>query len=448
MKEKRREFFKKLAAGSAGVALSSYGVSASAKSYNRIIGANERLNVAIAGLGRRYSAFIDPIKKKDNNANLVYLCDVMSSQMDKAEENCNKKLGYKPKKEKDIRKVLDDQDIDAIFIATPDHWHTPGTLMALKAGKHVYVEKPCSHNMFENTLIVEAQKKYNKVVQMGNQQRSAPDSQSIIKDIHDGAIGETYKATAYYTNRRGKVINPEKAAAPDGLDWDLFQGPSPRKEYMHDTWDYNWHWYGWDFGTAELGNNATHELDVARWALQLTLPLRAQVDAGKYCFKDDGWTMYDTMRASFEFENGKIIEWDGQSRNGYSTYGTGRGTIIYGSDGAVRMDRGGYEVYDRNGKEIRNSKSATSEAGIALGGGGDMSTSHVTNFFNVIRGAEKMLNSSIKEGAISQAMVHYGNLAYRAGKTLEIDPSSGHVFDRDAMALWGREYEKGWELSL
>ncbi|MCL3780541.1 twin-arginine translocation signal domain-containing protein [Prolixibacteraceae bacterium JC049] len=440
----RRNFIKSMAATTAGVAVGGVAKGMSPKSYKKVIGANDKMQLAIAGLGRRYGAFIDPIKRKESNVELRYLCDVMDSSLEKAGERCKKSLGYKSKLEKDVRKVLEDKDVDAIFIATPDHWHAPGTVMACQAGKHVYVEKPCSHNMFENEILVAAQQKYNKVIQMGNQQRSSAQSQDIIKQIRNGVIGDAYKGLAFYSNSRPVCPNPKKAAVPTGLDWDLFQGPSPRKEYMHDTWNYNWHWYGWDFGTAELGNNATHELDVARWALGLTYPSKVYVEAAKRNFKEDGWEMYDTMEATFEFDNGKAIVWDGKSRNAFKTYGAGRGTIIFGTEGTVWMDRGRYELYDRTGKKIKDSKSASQEAGTALGGGGDLTTRHAQNFFNAVRGKEE-LTSPISEGTISQSMVHYGNIAYRIGKGFEVDSKTGRIFDREAMELWGRTYEPGWE---
>ena len=236
----------------------------------------------------------------------------------------------------------------------------------------------------------------------------------------------------------------KKVAVPEGLDWDLFQGPAPRREYTEETWNYNWHWYGWDYGTAESGNNGTHEFDVARWALQVDYPTRVDVEAEKRHFLDDGWEMYDDMEVSFRFAGDKIIQWDGKSRNGYSTYGGGRGTIIYGTEGSVHVDRGGYKLYDRRGKLVKDSKSASQEAGNALGGGGDMSTAHIENFFNTIRG-NGSLNAPIADGVITMALVHYSNIAYRIGKGFDIDEVSGKMYDRDAMKLWGREYEPGWE---
>ncbi|MCK5729667.1 MAG: Gfo/Idh/MocA family oxidoreductase [Draconibacterium sp.] len=443
----RRDFLRKVTAGAAGVAVGGSAMGMSAKSYGRIIGSNDRLNVAIIGLGRRLGAYYAPIARKESNVELMYLVDVMKSQRERAAQRFSKYIDYKPKLENDFRKVIADPKVDVIINATPDHWHAPGSILALKGGKHVYVEKPCSHNMNESDMLVAAQKKYNKVVQMGNQQRSSLHSKEIIKEIHNGIIGTPYKAVAFYTNKRGEVPVQKSAPVRDGLDWDLFQGPAPRREYTQESWDYNWHWYGWDFGTAEAGNNATHELDVARWALQVDYPTRVDVEADKRHFVNDGWEMYDTMDATFKFAGDKVITWDGKSRNGYDTYGGGRGTIIYGSEGSVFIDRGKYILYDRNGKVIKDNETNSNEAGTALGGGGDMTTTHVVNFFDTIRG-KGTLNSHIAEGVISQAMVHYANISYRIDKGFDVDDVSGRMYDKDAMKLWGRSYEPGWEPTL
>ena len=440
----RRNFIAKTVLGGTALALSNSATSMAASSYNRIMGANDRLHIAIAGLGRRYGAYIEPIAQKENNVNLLYLCDVMESQRVNALKNFAENIDYTPKLENDIHKVLDDSQVDILINSTPDHWHTPGSILAMQAGKHVYVEKPCSHNMHENEILVQAAQKFNKVVQMGNQQRSSDHTAEIIQEIHDGIIGTPYKAVAFYTNSRGEVPVQTQAAIPQGLDWELWQGPAPRRDYTHETWDYNWHWYGWNYGTGETGNNATHELDVARWALNVDFPMHAEVEAAKRHFLQDGWEMYDTMDATFRFKGDKIIKWDGKSRNGYDTYGAGRGTTIYGSDGAVFVDREKYILTDRTGKVIKTNQSASSEAGNTLGGGGDMSTTHMKNFFDTIRG-KATLNAPIADASISMAMVHYANMAYRVGKGFDIDDKTGHIYDRDAMQLWGREYAPGWQ---
>ena len=440
----RRNFIKKTALASAAITIGNSTMAMSAKSYRNIIGSNDRLNIAIAGLGRRMNAFKQPIALKESNAKLLYLCDVKESQRVKGLKKFREHIDYNPKLENDIRKVIDDRHVDVLINATPDHWHTPGSIMAMKAGKHVYVEKPCSHNMFENEQLVKASKHFDKFVQMGNQQRSSGHTMEIIKEIHNGIIGKPYKAVAFYNNQRGKVPLQQKSAIPEGLDWDLWQGPAPRREYTSETWNYNWHWYGWEYGTAEAGNNGTHELDVARWALQVDLPNHVYVEAEKRHFLDDGWEMYDDMEATFKFKDNKTIKWDGKSRNGYSTYGTGRGTIIYGTEGSVFVDRGTYILYGRNGKVIKTNKSTSNESGLALGGGGNTSTKHVQNLFDAIRG-KAQLTAPIDDASKSMAMVHYANIAYRINKGFDIDNISGQMYDRDAMKLWSREYESGWD---
>lgn len=439
----RRSFINKSILGGTALALSNTTMGMAASSYRNIIGANDRLNVAVAGLGRRLGAYYAPIARKESNVRLLYLCDVMEKSRLNALKNFKEHIDYTPKLENDIRKVIEDKEVDILVNATPDHWHTPGSVMALKAGKHVYVEKPCSHNMNENELLVAAAKKFDKRVQMGNQQRSSLHTIEIIDQIHKGVIGDVYKAVAFYSNTRGETPVQQQAAVPTGLDWELWQGPAPRRAYTSETWDYNWHWYGWNYGTAETGNNATHELDIARWALGVEFPNYAEVQAEKRHFKNDGWEMYDTMYATFKFDDDKVINWDGKSRNGYNTYGRGRGTLIFGTEGSVLVDRSNYVLMDRSGKVIKQSEE-TSESGLALGGGGDSSTAHMVNFFEAIRDKET-LKAPIEDASVSMAMVHYANMAYRVGHGFDIDAKSGRIYDREAMQLWGREYAPNWE---
>ncbi|MRX65377.1 Gfo/Idh/MocA family protein [Maribacter luteus] len=446
MSSNRRDFIKKTAMGAVGATFVSNSANAmSAKSYDKIIGANDRINVAIQGLGRRYGSYMNPIIDKKNNIELSYLCDVMKSQRDKAATFVSQNSHHKPALENDIRKILDDKKVDAIFMATPDHWHAPGACMAMQAGKHVYLEKPCSHNLEEGELLIAYQKKYDKVVQMGNQQRSSLQSQKIIKEIHNGIIGDVYNAIAFYTNKRGRVPHQVRTNPPEGLDWELFQGPAPRRPYTDNTWDYNWHWYGWDYGTAEMGNNATHELDIARWALDVKYPEHVEVKSGKFHYKDDGWEMYDTMEATFRFANNRTIQWDGRSRNGYDKYGFGRGTLIYGSEGSVFIDRDGYKLYNLKGELIKENVISGLENGNTLGGGGGLTVAHTLNFFDTIRGKAE-LTSPIEQGAISQMLTHYANIASRIDQSFEVDENTGRIFNREAMKLWSRTYEPGWEI--
>jgi predicted dehydrogenase len=433
---KRRDFIKKFAAGTAGLALGGVAYGLPAKNYDRIIGANDRLNIAVIGLGGRGVLYDKAISLKENNVNLIYLCDVMKSQREKALAAYAKLIDNKPVLENDIRKVVSDPKLDAILNATPDHWHTPGACMAMAAGKHVYVEKPCSHNPHEAETLVACTKKYNKVVQMGNQYRSVPHFMEIVTEIHNGVIGKAFKATTFLSSPRKSIPVAEKAPVPEGLDWDLFQGPAPRAEYINQIWDYIWHWYGWNYGTAEIMNNGIHEMDIARWALQVEYPDYVDVEAEKRYFVDDGWTMYDTMDATFKFPDKKIIKWDGKSRNAYNTYGSNRGVIIYGSEGTVYVDPFGYKLYNREGSMLREKKRESETD--------DGTITHISNFFNAIRGKEK-LNSPIEIGAISNMLANYANIAYRIGKPFEVDSETGRIFDREAMKLWHRDYEPGWE---
>lgn len=437
----RRDFIKKAAATTAGVSMAF-----KASSYSRIIGANDRINLCFMGLGRRVGAYYDGLNK-EHNTHLKYLCDVKKSQIDRALKNLNDRIDYTPQQTDNIKQVLDDSEVDAVFIAAPDHWHAPGAVMAMDAGKHVYVEKPCAHNPHEAEVMVAKQKATGKVVQMGNQQRSSGHTIEIINDIHNGAIGKAYRAVAFYNNRRGEVPHQKKQAAPADLNWDMFQGPAPRQDYYDDIWNYNWHWYGWTWGTAEAGNNAIHELDIARWALQVDYPEHVHVEASKQHFEDDGWEMYDNMYATYNFGDSKVINWDGKSRNGYSTYGDGkgRGTVIYGTEGTVFVDRGEYKLYDRRGDLVKESSGGSDESGLALGGGGSTSTQHIMNFYDTIRGKGK-LTAPIEDGAKSNHLALLANISYRTNKPFDVDSANGRAYDKDAMQLWSREYEPGWEI--
>ncbi len=441
---KRRTFIHHSIAGAAAMTVSPWSTAAS---YRRILGANDRVRVAMVGCNRRFPGLLGGLSAAEN-VEIVYVCDVDSRRQEKAVGTVKEAMDKAPKAEKDLRRILDQEGIDAVFHATPDHWHAPGAILTMQAGKHVYVEKPCSHNPLENELLTAWQGATGLVVQMGAQQRSARESQILIKEIHEGILGDPYLAVAFYNNQRGRVPQAKKTPVPDWLDWELFQGPAPRKEFIDILADYNWHWY-WHWGTAETGNNATHELDIARWALQVKYPDSVQVNAGKYHFVDDPWTMYDTMDATFNFADNKRIKWDGKSRNGVRTYGGGRGTWIYGTEGSAYVDRDGFTLYDRSGKMIREEKASGKESGLALGGEGKMTNAHVINFLETIRGKQE-LNCPILEGAISTHLVHYANISYKEGNArLDIDPKTGHFTDKKVQKKhWGRVYADGWGLEM
>ncbi|MBD3289038.1 gfo/Idh/MocA family oxidoreductase, partial [candidate division KSB1 bacterium] len=338
----RRDFLAKTTQASAGIALGS--ALFSAKSYGRILGANDRLNFAIIGLHGRANGHLDSLAACDN-VMVSHICDVDQREVDKFSLRVQELFGQVPKAEKDIRKLLESEDIDAITIATPEHWHAHMSVMGVQAGKHVYVEKPCSHNPREGELIVEAQKKYNKLIQMGNQQRSSTHTQEIIKRIHEGLIGKVYYGKAWYSNTRGPIGVGTEVPVPDYLDWELWQGPAPRTAYRDNVHPYNWHWF-WRWGTGETLNNGTHEVDLCRWALNVGYPNRVSASGGRYHYEDD-WEFYDTLVTNFEYDD-KMITWEGLSCQGKDYYNRGRGATIHGTEGTVLLDRDGYIVFNKN----------------------------------------------------------------------------------------------------
>jgi predicted dehydrogenase len=442
MKKDRRKFIKNSALAAAGVTLGAQHLTA--KSYSRVMGANDRINIGIAGCYRRANGLRNSFGDLKERINVSYVCDVVKERRDRYAGSLKDVLGYTPAAINDLREILADPGVDAFFNLTPDHWHAPGTWMALEAGKHVYVEKPLTHNPREGELLVEYQKKYGKVVQMGSQQRSQQTAHKIIGEIHDGIIGEPYMVHSYYSNQRGGIGKGKVIPIPDGFDWDLFQGPAPREEFKDIYFDYNWHWF-WPWGTGETGNNATHELDVARWVLQVPHPQKVTFFGGKFHFRDDDWTMYDTMDATFQYEGNKIIKWDGKSRNNHRTYGDGRGNIVYGPDGTVVINRNGYKLFDRVGKLVKEEDEDSLSVTTGLGGGGDISTNHIANFLDAIEGKARQ-NSDLQQAADSTLLCHLANIASRTGRHLECDPATGRILDEKIMKqYWSREYEPGWE---
>ena len=433
----RREFLDTLAVGAAGMAISS-----TAKSYGQILGSNERLNFAVIGLNGRAYAHLSSLKANQDAAHISYVCDVESNILAKFAGATSKMVGYDPATEKDFRKILERKDIDAITIATPDHWHAPMAILGLQAGKHVYVEKPCGHNPAEGALLVEAQKKYGKLVQMGTQQRSSPHTIEIVNKIHSGLIGRAYYAKCWYNNTRKSIGVGKPAPIPATLDWDLWQGPAPRQPYKDNVQPYNWHWFR-IWGTGETLNNGTHEVDVCRWALGVDFPNRVTASGGRYAFKDD-WQFYDTLVTSFEYDD-KLLSWESTCCQGMRYYNRGRGSIIEGTTGTVLVDRDGYEIYNLNGKKTDEFKVGKQTSTADLVGADSMTDAHFANFIAGIRKGEK-LNAPVSVGNVAVTMLQLSNIAWFVRRELDLNPADGKIKnDAEAMKFWNREYEKGWE---
>lgn len=432
----RRDFLKKATLTSVGLA-----TGFSAKSYNQILGANDRIHFGFAGLNGRGKALLKAVQAI-SNTNITSFCDVDSKVLEKAQTAIKADMDIKVKPYVDYRKMLASKEVDVIVIATPDHWHAPMAIDSLKAGKHVYVEKPCCHNPAEGEMLVKAQQKYGLKVQMGNQQRSGAVTQQGIKMIHDGALGEVYHGKAWYANTRGSIGRGKIVAAPAHLDWDLFQGPAPRVPYRDNIVHYNWHWF-WNWGTGESNNNGTHEMDICRWALGVDYPIRTNSSGGRFQFEDD-WQFYDTQIVNFEFPGNKMITWEGRSCNGLNFRGRGRGVTIHGTKGSMLIDRNGYIHYDLKGKVIAEVNEASISATTNTVGRGRLDDIHMNNLCNSIRSGEA-LNSPIWDGNKSNLMPHLANIAQECGAVIHTDPDTGHIIgNQKAQAMWGRDYEPGW----
>ncbi|MGH8221479.1 MAG: Gfo/Idh/MocA family protein, partial [Woeseiaceae bacterium] len=440
MRQTRRAFLGSAAAAGAGISLALSNAGACA----RALGANDRISLAFAGVRSRGRVLIDSALASGGDSVRVHaLCDVDSNVLTEQAAAVTASTGRAPRTVKDFRRLLDDKDIDAVVIATPDHTHAPFAIHAMQAGKHVYVEKPCSHNPYEGELLVRARNRYGRIVQMGNQQRSAPTSIEAISDIRDGMIGRPYLGKAWYSNTRGGIGRGAESAVPEWLDWELWQGPAPRRAYRDNVVHYNWHWFR-HWGTGEINNNGLHEIDICRWALDAGYPQRVTSAGGRYHFDDD-WEFYDTQIASFEFAGGRQITWEGRSCNGFAYFGRGRGATIHGTEGTVLLDRNGYFLYDHDGKLIKQMNERGASGTTDPVGEGALDGYHLRNFFAAIRDGET-LHSPIDDGHKSTLLCHLGNIAQHVGRSLRIDAGSGHIEDdREAMALWRRTYAPGWE---
>ncbi|HMC55915.1 MAG TPA: Gfo/Idh/MocA family oxidoreductase [Gemmatimonadaceae bacterium] len=407
--------------------------------------ANDRMVVAVMGLNGRGMVHARFFSRNPLTA-VGYVCDVDSNVLPKAVAATIETGGQeKPAKYvTDFRRVLDDKSVDALVIAAPDHWHAPATILALDAGKHVFVEKPSGHNPREDELIVDAARKHGNLrVQLGTQARSTPHIIEVVQAIHAGTIGKAYLARAWYANTRGSIGKGKPAAVPANLDYELWQGPAPRMPYRDNVIHYNWHWFR-NWGTGEICNNGTHEIDVARWALGVDYPTSVVSTGGRYHFADD-WEFPDTQETMFEFADGKRIIYQGQSCNGLALFDRGRGTLVLGTEGSALIDRDGYIVYDVKGKAVKEVKGAEKVDSLDTRGEDWLTQLHVDNFAHaVVHGAK--LSAPIEDGAKTGMLTHLGTIAQQVGRKLTTDPSNGHIVgDAQASSMWTREYDPRWK---
>lgn len=392
-------------------------------------GPNETVVVGVMGLSRGLD--LTRTFSKQPGVIVKYVCDVDSQRIGRGIEAATSHGQSAPTPLSDFRKILDDPEVDALICAAPNHWHAPATILACAAGKHVYVEKPCSHNPREGELMVEAARKQGRCVQMGTQRRSSKATQEAIAAIREGEIGRVYLARAWYANQRDSIGKGRQTAVPSNLDFELWQGPAPRIPYVDNLVHYNWHWR-WNWGNGELGNNGVHSLDLCRWGLGVDFPQRVTSSGGRYRYEDDQETP-DTHTVCFDFPNRASITWHGLSCNGRE-----EGFVtFYGEKGSLALQsNGAHTFFDLANKPIR------SVPGDTVG-----DAEHAANFLSCVRSSDaSLLNQEITSGHKSTLLCHLGNIAHRVGRLLNCDPATGKILnDPEAMTHWTRVYEPGWE---
>jgi predicted dehydrogenase len=442
----RRDFMK-LSAKSAALGAALWGTNTA------WAGANERVRVAVIGIRGMGQNHINSYQALPN-VQVAALCDVDENLFPERLQNLFiKKNKPKPKLYTDIRKLLEDKDIDAVSIVTPNHWHALAAIWSIQAGKHVSVEKPCCHNVYEGQKLVEAARKYNVIVQDGAEQRSNPCVLSAEKFIREGGLGQVYLSKGLCYKWRDTIGIKKDAPVPKGVHYDLWLGPAPKRPFNPNRFHYNWHW-NWEYGNGDMGNQGIHEMDIARWFLGVKLPTRICAMGGHFMFDDDQNTP-NTLMAIFEFPNPngagdkkKILQFetrhwisnredamwmqpDDQTSTGYMTSSANTiGNLVYGSKGYMSKTVDEWQTY-MGQKRLHGAK------GYGLG-------NHYANYIDAIRSADpSSFNKSIEEGFYTCALVHLGNISYRLGRSLEFDPvTMKFKNDDEANAMLTREYRK------
>jgi predicted dehydrogenase len=397
--------------------------------------ANDRLTIGIIGPGGMGSNHLSLlVNRKD--VRIAYVCDVDANRLAVAAGKVEQS-GGKPQAVKDLRKILDDKTVDAVWIATPDHWHSPAGILALNAGKHVYVEKPCSHNLREGKLLLDAARKNNKICQVGTQARSSPQVIKAMQLLKDGAIGDVLVAKAWNSQLRGSIGKQKPSEPPSHLDFDMWVGPAPMRPYqsnlLHGVWRF---WY--DFGVGDIGNDGVHELDIARWGLGVTTQPTSVAGLGSKYFHDDDQQFPDNQYCTYEWPgNGEVgqkrmLVFEQRDWSPYVQEGYENGNAFYGTKGVLIMGKGsGFQLFGPRNKLLQEGK-----------GGVDLPAHH-QNFVDCIR-TGKRPNADVEEGHLSASLAHLANVSCRVGRSLKLDPAKEMITgDEEANALLRRRYREG-----
>ena len=466
----RRQFLSRGAAGAAGMLAAGTivpGSTSTARAQTNVVGANERINVAVVGIRQRggghLHAFADP-KTTGPDVVVKTICDIDERLLPQRVKEAADLQGFEPQTVVDMRRVFEDKDIDAVAFATPNHWHALGTIWACQAGKHVYVEKPSCHNIWEGRKMVEAARKYNRIVQVGFQNRSIANVNAAMKFLHEGGIGKVYMARGLCYKPRDPVTPEPNGEVPAGVDYDLWTGPAPLLPFNPSRFHYNWHWQ-WEYGNGDIGNQGPHQFDIARWGLNKNEhPVKVKASGGYFAFEEHAQATPNTEIALYEYADGAILQFEvrgvytndeaglrlperdeaGARIGDRFVDGVRIGNIFYGSKGWMTINGSDWKTYfgrkNEPGPSSESGGPAADPSNLAGAGGGG----HFGNFVAALRsGKMQDLTCDIEVGHMSTALPHLGNIAYRVGRDLVFDGlSERFIGDRDANALISRDYRK------
>jgi len=443
----RREFIKDAAAVSAFISLSGIPLSGTGRKKTVSAPPGDRIRVGVAGVNSRGRAIAGTLSKMPR-CQVACICDCDLDALEKCRGWVEESGAPRPDGEQDYRKMLDRNDIDAVVIAMPDHWHATAAIMALHAGKHVYLEKPASYCPEENAMLLEAERKYGKVVQVGMQRRSYPVLRQAVQELREGVIGEVRHATSWYATNRTSIGVGRPVPVPSRLNWDFWQGPAPRGPlYKDNIVHYNWHWR-WHWGTGEALNNGTHFVDLVRWMMNLNeYPSEVASVGGRYHFRNDDWETPDTQVLSFQFGEKASFTWEGRSCDPKRIDGASTGVTLYGENGMSLFLNGKneYVIFDDKDQIIRKVESdMTFRDGDRFNPSEELDAMHFANWFDAIENGTPV-NDPLCEACMSTQYTQYGNIAQRLGRSLKIDPASGAILnDPESRQYWSRTYDPLW----
>jgi predicted dehydrogenase len=412
----------------------------------RVLGANDRVNVAVIGFGGRAHDLV-PAFGKLPDCRVAAICDIDRTRLAAGVEMAAQVQGFKPAAYQDIRKLLENKEIDAIAVPACNHWHALATIWGCQADKDVYVEKPASHNIWEGRRMVEAARKYKRMVQVGMQGRSIEHKKRAIELLRQGAIGKVYLAKGLCYKRRLSIGRMADAPVPAGVDYDIWRGPAPMRPFNPNRFHYKWHWF-WETGNGDIGNQGPHQLDLARWGLgKTTHPRRISSSGGKFIYDDDQETP-NTLLTTFHYDDCQIqFEVRGLPTNGegdivYDPRNKGYiGNLYWGSEGFMSLDFKGFRIYKGEGRELIQQMSYTEPEA-------DDTVPHVRNFLAAVKSRNyRDLTADVEEGHISTSLAHLANISYRAGRQIDFDPDAETILHDDvAKRYLSREYRKPFEV--